>query len=100
MTEESPIDDRALDSLSVAPEAGNAGGYVLHYAASVPAAAQTPFETALTSWCCQAGANRSLGAAGTLAPRRHAGACGAVRHIVPRPVRGVRCRRDADGRQS
>ena len=26
MTEESPIDDRALDSLSVAPEAGNAGG--------------------------------------------------------------------------
>ncbi|MBB3346821.1 MULTISPECIES: hypothetical protein [unclassified Sphingomonas] len=26
MTDQSPIDDRALDSLSVAPEAGNAGG--------------------------------------------------------------------------
>jgi hypothetical protein len=26
MTADSPIDDRALDSLSVAPEAGNAGG--------------------------------------------------------------------------
>jgi hypothetical protein len=26
MTEASPIDDRALDSLSVAPDAGNAGG--------------------------------------------------------------------------
>lgn len=48
-------------------EAGNPTGYVLHYTAStaagtaVPAAARTAFATALTTWRCQAGANRTLG---------------------------------------
>ncbi|GAA4497736.1 hypothetical protein GCM10023172_13170 [Hymenobacter ginsengisoli] len=48
--------------------ASNPTGYLLHYTTSttagtqVPAAARTSFETALASWHCQAGANRSLGA--------------------------------------
>ena len=43
-----------------------AGGYTLHYGPSFPAAAQAPFEAALASWHCQAGANRTLGAPTTL----------------------------------
>ncbi|TDN40365.1 hypothetical protein A8B98_13030 [Hymenobacter sp. UV11] len=38
------------------------GGYTLHYSPSFPAAAQAPFERALTNWRYEAGVNRTVGA--------------------------------------